>query len=437
MSKKSSGRIGGTWRPVRRSRIYPIVTRAQKKRWATASDNASYLHATYLAHRDRLLPKYFGKFGEYPVPKGIGARLRWYILDVGWGSWRQLRQNGSIVRRQTGLSFPRQLWQMLSLAIRQPTSPKSYYRNEMYRPEVRARANEYLYRYELKGVLYRLTIPKGADISTVSPLTDKHDFATQARDNDLPVASSLAVISEGKVVEAADELPPIDLFVKPKNAQGGKGAQLWRYVEEFDSYFREKNQKTVARSKFLDYLCGKAKRSIIVQPKLSVHHDLAEVALDALPTIRLITFTNEDGEPEIVAAAMRMPRHQHAIVDNSHAGGIAAAINLEEGTLGQWTSFAFDETHGHDTHPVTGAAIAGRKIPDWHDVVNLTHRAHRAFAPRALVGWDICITDQGPILVEGNAQPGDDPIQRLSGEPFGNSRFGQLLAHHIKRQLGE
>jgi hypothetical protein len=57
--------------------------------------------------------------------------------------------------------------------------------------------------------------------------------------------------------------------------------------------------------------------------------------------------------------------------------------------------------------------------------------AHRAFRPRVLVGWDIGLSPSGPVLVEGNEQPGVDGLQRVHDTPLGPHRFGELLAFHL------
>lgn len=434
MPKKKIKRMGGTWRPVLRTRVYPVVPRAQQKRWAEATDSASYLHSMYFAHRDRLAPRYFDKFEEYPCPRGIGARLRWYLLDVGWRSWIQVRKYGSPVRQRTGELRSQQFWNMLRYSIQQPMSPKTYYRNDFHRPEVRDRAGELLHRHELKGVLYPLASP-GSGLEDTAPLNDKLRFADKAQRHDLPVANTIASITDGKVSLHTEELPRADLFVKPRSAKGGSGAQLWQYHHESDQFCRGEGKKSLPAKKLLQRLASKAKNDLLVQRRLVCDRELSDLSLTAIPTFRLITMTDEQGDPELVAGMFRMPATETAVVDNLHAGGIAARIDTEKGAIGPAVSLNPEQRSQYDTHPVTGAAISGRKIPNWHDVVSVVHDAHRSFSPRVIVGWDVCPSDQGPVLVEGNSQPGVGFLQGPYDKPLGNERFGQLLAHHIRANL--
>jgi hypothetical protein len=127
------------------------------------------------------------------------------------------------------------------------------------------------------------------------------------------------------------------------------------------------------------------------------------------------------------------------VVDNFHAGGILAKVDLRTGVLGRATDGAMALGPGTgwcERHPQTGGQILGRRLPFWPEVLDLARRAHAtAFSDHVLIGWDIAILDDGPRLVEGNKGPDLDLVQRSHGEPLGNARFGQLLAYNLRRGL--
>jgi hypothetical protein len=135
-----------------------------------------------------------------------------------------------------------------------------------------------------------------------------------------------------------------------------------------------------------------------------------------------------------LGAFFRMAIGGNVVVDNLHAGGIAAAIDLATGAMLPATNLGTDARLGWlDRHPDTGAAIAGRVLPLWDDVRSLAVAAHRAFPDRVVVGWDVGILPEGPILVEGNSAPDVDIMQRPPAAPLGSGRFGELLAFHLRR----
>jgi hypothetical protein len=176
---------------------------------------------------------------------------------------------------------------------------------------------------------------------------------------------------------------------------------------------------------------------VLVQPRRVNHSELADLNNGALATVRIVTCRNEHGAFEATNAVLRMAQGGNHVVDNFHAGGLAAKVDLATGTLDRATDLGVRPAVGwRDAHPSSGARIAGRILPDWKATVALAVRAHAAFADRIVVGWDIGIMPTGPELVEGNGAPDLDIIQRTHREPVGDARLGQLLAFHLRRLRG-
>lgn len=120
-----------------------------------------------------------------------------------------------------------------------------------------------------------------------------------------------------------------------------------------------------------------------------------------------MTCRNEHGEVEVTNAVFRMARGRNTVVDNFHAGGIAAAVDVDTGQLGRATDMGVDAATGWcDVHPQTGGVISGRTLPLWRETIQLVEQAHAMFSDRVLIGWDVAILEDGPHLVEGNGAPG-------------------------------
>ena len=60
-------------------------------------------------------------------------------------------------------------------------------------------------------------------------------------------------------------------------------------------------------------------------------------------------------------------------------------------------------------------------------------RAHRHFADHALIGWDIGLSADGPVLIEGNWNPGYNVLQLVSGRGIGGMRLGELYRYHLEQ----
>jgi hypothetical protein len=246
-------------------------------------------------------------------------------------------------------------------------------------------------------------------------LADKARFAERCRAAGLPHPATIALAVDGRVQWFA-EPDGRDLVAKPTDGEGGDGVRMLGMIAD---------RATLAT------VLGSPRGTILVQPRVAVHPALADVALAALPTVRIVTILDERGAPEVVSATVRLPSDPAANVDNMKAGGLLAAVDLVDGTLGLACK-GYGGGDYHD-HPVTGAAILGRALPDWQACRALVVDAHaRAFADYALIGWDVAMTPDGPLLIEGNGKPGVLMPQRAARRGLCETRYGELLAHHLR-----
>ncbi len=131
----------------------------------------------------------------------------------------------------------------------------------------------------------------------------------------------------------------------------------------------------------------------------------AAIFPDSLNTIRVVTVNVGEG-PYILAAAHRFGGAGTGGVDNFSAGGVVARIDTATGRMGRAFRVGPDNRlEWLERHPDTGAPIAGRQVPGWKRVVDLAHALCAALPFLPYVGWDIAITPDGPLVVEGNAHP--------------------------------
>jgi hypothetical protein len=136
-----------------------------------------------------------------------------------------------------------------------------------------------------------------------------------------------------------------------------------------------------------------------------------------------------------MVSVFRMSIGKNRTVDNMHAGGIAAAPDMETGSLSRSSDLGSNARLGWlSDHPDTGERIEGRILPYWKEAKELAARAHRAFSDRVVIGWDIAILEDGPILIEGNGNPDMDIIQRFMRFGIRRHRLGELISHHLKER---
>jgi hypothetical protein len=132
---------------------------------------------------------------------------------------------------------------------------------------------------------------------------------------------------------------------------------------------------------------------------------------------------------------IRMSFGANRTVDNLHAGGIGALVDVKSGRLSRASNLGADARLGwFSTHPDTGAQIEGKVVPCWEQVKQLAVAAHGQFNDRVVVGWDIAMLEDGPILIEGNGNPDLDILQRFMRIGLREHRFARLLEHHLRRR---
>jgi glutathione synthase/RimK-type ligase-like ATP-grasp enzyme len=328
------------------------------------------------------------------------------LLFHAWIPWRARR-----VQRKFGLDAA---WRRRATAIAHArfADPNDI---ALFRIERAEQFDHYIRRFE-DAALNKYINPLGW--SAECALADKTRFAARCRAADLPHAETIAVVTGADIRIDADPAGHV-LIAKPSHGEGGDGLRLLGPCADSE-----------ALRAMLSRLPAPVAGAWLIQPLITGHRDLAAIALNALPTVRIVTMLDEGGSPEVVSATFRCASDPAAHVDNMKAGGLIAPVDLDSGALG----IACRGYGGgdHFVHPVTGAVIAGRTLPHWAAATALARRAHgEAFSDYGLVGWDVALTQAGALLIEGNGKPGVLMPQRAARRGLGEGRYGTLLASQL------
>ena len=60
----------------------------------------------------------------------------------------------------------------------------------------------------------------------------------------------------------------------------------------------------------------------------------------------------------------------------------------------------------YSKHPISGKEIVGFKVPMFHDAVELVKECAKVVPEVQYIGWDVAISQNGPLIIEGNCFPG-------------------------------
>ncbi len=348
---------------------------------------------------------------------------------------------GPRVRQAVGTPLMRQFADLLRMGVLQGVDAVSYYLFELYRPDGRARAAYYLTRRETKnGLFAALNALQPRDDSIAHDLTDKAAFGAACAAAGIATPPILLTAIDGKVTWR-DDIAAFDrdLFAKLMRGRGTKKTGQFHRVAPFD--YVDRQGRLLSLDEIVDdmrlqslMMVGTKTVPVILQPRLYNHPDLADLAKDSLMVIRAVTCLDRDGAPEVTHAMLRILAKIEPDWDTRPDAEYGAAIDIETGHLG-WLTGDDPETclAWYDLHPVTGAPVLGRRIEQWPALRDLALRAHRVFRRRIVIGWDLALTTDGPMVIEGNSNMDVSFIQRAYREPIGRSRLGELLGYHLSR----
>ena len=203
-----------------------------------------------------------------------------------------------------------------------------------------------------------------------------------------------------------------DIFIKPIDGLEGDGCQILNYTEGKD---------------YRPVFDSITKNRYIIEEKIIQHSSLV-FNNKSVNTIRIYTvYDKSQCKAFCISATLRVGVGD-CIVDNSHSGGIAYEIDLETGIIDS-------KGWGHDYsdvlfHPGNTTPMLGFKIPFWECVLDICIKAAQMIPNVLFIGWDVAITENGPILVEGNHTPDLDIMEFV-----GHYGYYYNIKSHLKNSL--
>lgn len=174
------------------------------------------------------------------------------------------------------------------------------------------------------------------------------------------------------------------VMAKPLTGSGGKGA----FVLSYTTYQQQGNSVFGGG----DY---------ILEQVLSQKGFLHTVNPSSVNTLRVNTLY-QNGHPVLLSAFLRTGKAGQ-ITDNVHSGGINWQINPLTGEIQYGAAMEGDFC---TAHPDSGVQMRGKRIPRFHEAIQLCFAAHDRVPEMPQIGWDVVISDDCLALLEGNSGPG-------------------------------
>lgn len=161
----------------------------------------------------------------------------------------------------------------------------------------------------------------------------------------------------------------------------------------------------------------------IVTEAVVPHKTISGFFPGTVNTVRILMMRDEQGV-FVATAVLRVGCSTSGFVDNFSSGGLSYAIDAFTGQIGPGRR----KNGRHVTeHPETGAPITGENLPMWDLTLESARRAMEHCSGLRYVGWDIVISPDGPVFLEGNHYSDVDLFQ-VHGPLLKNERVRAFYA---------
>lgn len=138
-----------------------------------------------------------------------------------------------------------------------------------------------------------------------------------------------------------------------------------------------------------------------IEHKIIQHPEYAKFNPCSVNTLRIYTVRDvSTGEIRFLPSIFRVGAWGNN-VDNWARGGLIIRI-YEDGSLGEYGFFRPKYGTKATIHPDTGIVFKGQKLPFAKESFEFVKKMHRYLYGIHSIGWDIAVTESGPIVVEAN-----------------------------------
>jgi len=201
------------------------------------------------------------------------------------------------------------------------------------------------------------------------------------------------------------------LIIKPTRGRGGSGVQLV-FVEDDESIRIRRRIDVISLNDL------KITERYLVQEYVVQDPEIARLASSA--SIRLTTFLTANGEILFLNCDINTASDDH-FISNWSSGGISVGVDTKTGLLRE---VGYDKKGCmYWEHPSSKIVFAGYTIPRWQEIRNFAVKVQNTFKYYKILGLDINLSCDGPVLYEINATPDLGASEQTNGPLLADQRI--------------
>ena len=184
----------------------------------------------------------------------------------------------------------------------------------------------------------------------------------------------------------------LDVFVKDLLGECGEGVFSLKVHAEMISV------NGVLHS--VDELRKKIKVKSLIQDRVIQHPQMGALNPHSVNCLRIITARK--GNEIVPISVLLKVGSSKSPCDNWAAGGIIIGIDLDTGRLSENGFYKSKYGRKVTEHPETKVRFKEFEIPYYQECINLVKHVHQYLYGIHSIGWDIAISPEGPVILEGN-----------------------------------
>lgn len=169
---------------------------------------------------------------------------------------------------------------------------------------------------------------------------------------------------------------------------------------------------------FMRLLSADKASNWIIQEFILQHPEMSKLNESSVNTLRYVTFHTGDSV-EVIPVVMMRYGVAGALVDNANLG-----VGVDSSGIVMEDTFSLVQKTRFKCH------AAGMHIPYFDEAVSLVKKMHSHIPEIFTVGWDVCITPDGPHLIEGN-----DGWDVVLHQAFEGCRFRKIYNEMLAKRL--
>lgn len=353
-------------------------------------------------------------------------------------------------KHESHVSFWKQVWESYNLLRSNKMEPYEYYKLKLYDPKITWDEKKKFMSYNQIYLVESYMNPR-KEVA----ILNKFNFSVYAKQFGIPTPEMIGLFNpgtgfttKGKSLKTIDDLKELfsnpditDFVIKPTSSGESKGVLICNNLGE--NIIRVYNEKDYSIEELFNKLISTNFNNMkgmydtyLIEKKVKQHKFLDNYSTTCTQSMRIITFLTSSGDVEIVASSLKIAKKGN-FVDNLTILNLGAGIE-KSGILREALEFADTESGNYITwnnHPDTGYPIKGEKVPFFEESIILAKKAQSMIPFLRAIAWDITITDNGPVIFEGNYGYLIHMFQKMRGEGFLNTQLGSEALQLMERQF--